>query len=203
MPSSFSFANGAVLMGGVSQAAASQPPALCKVFEMAEGMKANFTAAGLPYAFTEKGLTGNTFNAHRLLTYAASHSLATQDKVAESLFRAYFAEEQFPNDPQVLLAAALEGGLEESGARSLIEDENAMAEETRGELLVAQRYPKLTPTPPHCNAHCNLNPCRYQVSGVPFFLLSEGEGEDVREISLSGAQPPARFIQALERIETQ
>lgn len=115
------------------------PPALCKVFEMAEGMKANFTAAGLPYAFTEKGLTGNTFNAHRLLTYAASHSLATQDKVAESLFRAYFAEEQFPNDPQVLLAAALEGGLEESGARSLIEDENAMAEETRGELLVAQR----------------------------------------------------------------
>lgn len=153
-----------------------------EVFEMAERMKANFAAAGLPYVFTHDGLTGNTFNAHRLLTWAGQKSLETQDQVAEALFRSYFAEEKFPNDPEVLVAAAVEAGLDVAEARAFVEDESALAEETTKELHISRLY---------------------QVRGVPFFVLSEGEGDDAKKLALSGAQPPAQFVEALNQLSQE
>eukprot|EP00656_Telonema_subtile_P004876 TRINITY_DN12225_c0_g1_i3.p3 TRINITY_DN12225_c0_g1~~TRINITY_DN12225_c0_g1_i3.p3 ORF type:complete len:103 (+),score=27.65 TRINITY_DN12225_c0_g1_i3:227-535(+) len=44
-----------------------------------EGMKSTFERAGLPFAFTEDSITGNTFNSHRLISYAGSISDETQD----------------------------------------------------------------------------------------------------------------------------
>merc|ERR1712070_1358967 len=97
---------------------------------MSQGMKRNFDAVGLPYKFTEAGLTGNTFNSHRLIAYAGSKGADVQDKVVEELFLNYFAEEKFLNDPQVLVAAAVKAGIPEQEASHFVSDESQFAEQT-------------------------------------------------------------------------
>mmetsp|Transcript_5869 Transcript_5869/g.9108 ORF Transcript_5869/g.9108 Transcript_5869/m.9108 type:complete len:119 (+) Transcript_5869:140-496(+) len=66
-----------------------------RAFQMAAQMGQRFKAVGLPFQFTDKGITANTFNSHRLLTYAADkHGLAVQDRLSEELFLNYFGEEK-------------------------------------------------------------------------------------------------------------
>jgi len=137
--------------------------------QMAAGMKANFEAVGLPFVFTDKALTGNTFNSHRLLSKAYARSEETQDKVAEALFRAYFAEEKFLNDPEVLLAAAIEGGFDPAEAKEFVDNEEAFAAETMEELKVGREM---------------------GVTGVPYFIV---EVPGRKATAVSGAQPPEVF----------
>jgi len=98
------------------------------------GMKQTFAAAGLPYEFTDTSLTGNTFNSHRLIAYAGSISDETQDKVVEALFHAYFADSKFLNSPEVLIDAAVAGGIDHGTAKAFIEDESLHREDTAREL---------------------------------------------------------------------
>lgn len=39
-----------------------------------------------------EGLTGNTFNSHRLIAFAGRQSPETQDRAVEELFKAYFTQ---------------------------------------------------------------------------------------------------------------
>merc|ERR1712207_114189 len=83
-----------------------------ETMQMAEGMRQKFAAAGLPFNFKETDLTGNTFDAHRLLTAAYEKGgAAMQDKACESLFHSYFVDGRAPSDPAVLKAAADAAGL--------------------------------------------------------------------------------------------
>jgi len=147
-----------------------------KVMQMAEKMGANFAKVGLPYAFSDKGLTGTTFNSHRLIDLAGSKSPAVQDKVVEALFRAYFAEEKFLNDPSVLVAAAVEAGIDEAEAKAFVADESQRAAETRSDLEMGRQM---------------------QVSGVPYFVVSNDQGQ---KVALSGAQPPEQFQEVFQKL---
>lgn len=143
-----------------------------EVMQMSQGMKGNFDRAGLPYKFTDQSLTGNTFNSHRLIAYAYSMGADVQDKVVEHLFNAYFAEEKFLNDPEVLVEAALAGGIPEPVARSFVSDEIQFKEETDAELQIGRQM---------------------GVTGVPYFVLKNDDGQ---QVTLSGAQPPEAFVEA-------
>lgn len=148
-----------------------------QVLAMSNSMRANFEAVGLPYSFSDESLTGNTFNSHRLIALAGSKGPEVQDKVVEALFQAYFADDKFLNDPEVLVAAAVKGGcLDESGARAFVTDEDQMASQVHEELETGK----------------GMN-----VQGVPFFVLSNEAGQ---KVTLSGAQPAEQFVAAFGKL---
>lgn len=143
---------------------------------MMGGMKATFSGVGLPFNFTDKGLTANTFNAHRIMSYTYDKlGAAAQDKVAESLFNSYFNLELSPNDPQVLLEAAQTSGLPAEEVAKLLEDESFYAVETAAELEYGKKM---------------------RVNGVPFFVLQEDGTQ--KKLSVSGAQPQEAFVEAIQ-----
>lgn len=92
-------------------------PALCKKYGVSEQqMRANqqqllriAEELGLDFSGMEQRLTCNTFNAHRLLKWAAQFNLQTKLKLA--LFQAYFGQGVSVNDPAVLLACVKDVGL--------------------------------------------------------------------------------------------
>jgi predicted DsbA family dithiol-disulfide isomerase len=60
----------------------------------------------------------NTFDAHRLLHWAGTQG--RQAELKNALFTAYFTNGQNPGDPDVLAAAAVAAGLDETAARDVI-----------------------------------------------------------------------------------
>lgn len=143
--------------------------------QRSEMMRQKFAAAGLPYRFEETDLTGNTFNAHRLLTAAyAKGGAAAQDKVCEMLFKSYFAEGRAPSDPEVLKTAAAAIGLD---GEALVEDRTRSAAETNQEMAIGRSL---------------------GVSGVPHFVIkAEGSAQSQQ---VSGAQPPEYFDAVLKQL---
>jgi len=79
----------------------------------------------------------------------------------------------------VLLDAALEAGLREDVARRIVEDEQEFAAVTQEEMQIGKRL------------------C---VTGVPYFVLSNAEGQ---EMQVSGAQPPEQFEAAIKRLSSK
>jgi len=146
-----------------------------QMLQKAEGMKQNFARVGLPFKFTDQAITGNTFNSHRLLSMAHSVSEETQDKVVESLFRSYFAEEKFLNDPEVLIAAAIDGGIDPETARAFVQDESQLRDQTDREMEYGKQQ---------------------RVTGVPHFVI-EYNG---KRASLGGAQPPEAFEKVFQQM---
>ena len=49
-----------------------------------------FSKVGVKY--TVEGLTGNTFDSHRLIAFAGRQGADVQDRLVEQLFRAYFEQ---------------------------------------------------------------------------------------------------------------
>jgi predicted DsbA family dithiol-disulfide isomerase len=74
-------------------------------------------ADGLEYHLTE-GLTGNSFDAHRLLHLAAERGVA--DAVAERFFRAQFTEVRSLFDTESLVGLAAEAGLDPAEAAGVL-----------------------------------------------------------------------------------
>lgn len=145
---------------------------------MMKGFKGNFDRAGLPFTFTEHGLTGNTINGHRIVSYARHvGGAAMQDVVMEELFKNFFADEAFVNDPKVLLAAALKGGIPEADAQKLVADDNMFLKETLAEMSIGKQL---------------------RVSGVPHFVISK-EGKQ-GGLQMSGAQPAEDFADAFQDV---
>merc|ERR1740121_1630824 len=131
-------------------------------------MRQKFEVAGLPFSFKETDLTGNTFDAHRLLTAAYEKGGASaQDKVAEMLFQSYFAQGRAPSDPEVLKAAAAAVDLD---GESFVADAAKGADEVKQEMMIGRK----------------LN-----VTGVPHFVIKT-EGATTPQ-QVSGAHPPESF----------
>jgi len=144
-----------------------------QTFDRMGGMSAAFAEVGLPFKFTDAGKTGNTWNGHRLLSFAFHKGGAKmQDVIAEELFLNYFGEEKFINDPDVLSAAARKGGLNEDDIKNLVEDPEFFSKETMEEMAYGKTL---------------------QVSGVPHFVLSNGRIKKV----VRGAQDAEVFAQVI------
>ncbi|MFT9670572.1 DsbA family oxidoreductase [Streptomyces rhizosphaericola] len=140
--------------------------------EEAAGMEANVAAnaraEGLGYR-TEGRDHGSTFDIHRLLHLAKARG--RQDELLTLAYRANFAEERSVFDDDVLLALAVEAGLDGEEARAVLADPEAYADEVRADEREA--------------AELGAN-------AVPFFVLD-------RRYGISGGQPTEVFVQALEQ----
>ncbi len=118
--------------------------------EAAQGMIDRMTrvgvAVGLDFRF-DRVQRGNTFDAHRLLCWAAGH--ARQDALKERLFRAYMHEGRSVSDHAELVALAADVGLPPDEARAVL-DEGRFADEVRADEALAAEL---------------------GITGVPFFVI--------------------------------
>ncbi|MFF1560081.1 DsbA family oxidoreductase [Streptomyces sp. NPDC058279] len=135
---------------------------------MEEHVAAGARGEGLAYRVEGRD-HGNTFDIHRLLHLAAARG--RQEELLDLAYRANFAEERSVFDPEVLVALAVEAGLEETEARTVLADDSAYADEVRADEREA--------------AELGAN-------AVPFFVLD-------RRYGISGGQPAEVFTQALEQ----
>jgi predicted DsbA family dithiol-disulfide isomerase len=92
-----------------------------RVREMDQNMETMAAAEGLEYHLTEKGQSGNTLDAHRLVHLAASHD--RQDQMMERLYKAYFTEQRSVFDVESLLSLAMEEGLDATEVRQALESD--------------------------------------------------------------------------------
>jgi len=81
-----------------------------RVREMDQNMETMAAAEGLEYHLTDKGQTGNTLDAHRLVHLAKDHD--HEDQMLERLYKAYFSEERSVFDVESLVSLAVEEGLD-------------------------------------------------------------------------------------------
>lgn len=125
--------------------------------------------------FSMGGNTGPTVDGHRLAVYAESESLDKQNVFMENIFRAYFCEEKAPCDRDVLLAAADAAGLDPTKTREVLDAPAAQLSELDEQLSRFSRG----------------------VTGVPFFIISDGK----RRVKMSGAQPPEQFMEVFEDLD--
>ncbi|WP_329529951.1 DsbA family oxidoreductase [Streptomyces sp. NBC_01450] len=112
---------------------------------------------------------GNTFGIHRLLHFAKTSGL--QVELMDLAFRVNFADERSVYDRETLVSLAVEVGLDEAGARAVLDDPDAYAEEVRTDERLA----------------ADLG-----ATGVPFFVLN-------RRYGVSGVQSAEMFTQSLEQ----
>ncbi|XMN09820.1 DsbA family oxidoreductase [Streptomyces griseobrunneus] len=135
---------------------------------MEANVAANAQAEGLGYR-TEGRDHGNTFDIHRLLHLAKARG--RQDELLTLAYRANFAEARSVFDDDVLLALAVEAGLDADEARSVLADPEAYADEVRADEREASEL---------------------GANAVPFFVFD-------RRYGISGGQPSEVFVQALEQ----
>jgi predicted DsbA family dithiol-disulfide isomerase len=115
-------------------------------------MEQRAAADGLEFHLTAIGLTGNTFDAHRLVHLARQRG--RQDATVERFFRAYFTEQRSLFDRQSLEALAADAGLDAGEARAVLEG-SGYAEGVDADVTEARRL---------------------GVSGVPFFVFDRRLG---------------------------
>jgi predicted DsbA family dithiol-disulfide isomerase len=106
---------------------------------------------GLEYHL-ENARRGNTFDAHRLLHFAASRQLG--DRATERIMHAYFSEALTVGDRAALARLAPEFGVAESDALAMLESD-AYADAVRADEARAAAF---------------------GISGVPFFVFDEKSG---------------------------
>lgn len=121
----------------------------------AAAMNARVTAvareAGLEYRLTY-ARPGNTFDAHRLLHFAAARQLG--DRATERIMHGYFSEELAIGDHAALARLAPEFGIDESEALALLESD-AYSDAVRADEARAAGF---------------------GINGVPFFVFDEKTG---------------------------
>ncbi|MDP2760942.1 MAG: DsbA family oxidoreductase [Sideroxyarcus sp.] len=120
--------------------------------EQAEAMNARVTEAakevGLEYHL-ESARPGNTFDAHRLLHYAASRQL--DDVASERLLQGYFSESLAVGDIQALARLAPEFGITEQEAMSVLKSDDYATAVRADEARAAE----------------------FGITGVPCFVIDE------------------------------
>lgn len=105
---------------------------------------------GLP--MSSERYTANTFDAHRLLHYAASKG--KQEELLHALFAAHFADNEIVDNIDTLVKIASEHGLDGAEVRQVLESD-AYSAEVRADLQRAASF---------------------GITGVPFFVLNEEFG---------------------------
>ena len=124
-------------------------------------------AEGIRFVFDRIARTPNTVDSHRLIAFAGERGV--QDQVVEALFRRYFEQGEDIGDGAVLVAAGVDGGLDEDEVRRFLAGSDGM-EAVRRESESASRM---------------------GISGVPCFVFED-------RYAVSGAQAPDVFERAFE-----
>lgn len=88
--------------------------------------------AALGFAFNARGRIHNTFDAHRLLHWAALEDAGKARALKHALLRAYFTDGEDVSAPEVLARVAGEAGLDAAQARQVL-DSGAYADEVRAQ----------------------------------------------------------------------
>lgn len=114
----------------------------------------------------------NTFDAHRLLHWAGEQG--RQRALKERLFRLYFSEGGNPSDPEQLIAAAADVGLDIQEARTVLTS-GRYADDVRAEERAAFSQ---------------------GVNAVPAFIINQ-------KYLIMGGQPPEAFERALRSIAAE
>ena len=143
--------------------------------QIRQTISARGAEVGFAFAPDGRGRVYNTFNAHRLLTWAevekASLGEGAQRKLKIALLTAYQGRAERIEDFDVLLACVAEAGLDTAAARQVLESD-AYADEVRE---VEQMYQ------------------RAGVSSVPAIIINE-------QYLISGGQPVEVFEKSLREI---
>ncbi|MCZ7535675.1 MAG: DsbA family oxidoreductase [Acidimicrobiia bacterium] len=128
------------------------------------------TAEGIEFRF-DRALRVNTFDAHRLLAWAADEGLPVQNRLADLLFSAYFEDGENVADRSTLRAAAVSAGLDGDQAARVL-DGDKYEDEVSDDLRTAVDL---------------------QVTGVPAFFVGES-------LFIPGAQEVKTMVALLDRV---
>mgnify|MGYP003703624399 CR=1 FL=1 len=128
-------------------------------------------AVGFEFSADGRGRIYNTFDAHRLLCWAGYHDADRQVALKMALLRACHRDRQAMDDPQVLLAAVAEAGLDVDAARAVLVSGELADEVREQEAFYAS----------------------HGISAVPAVIVND------RHL-ISGGQPPQVYAQALRDI---
>ena len=132
-------------------------------------------AVGFAFKAGGRGRIWNTFDAHRLLHWATVEGTPGQAlALKKALLTAYQGRAENPSDPTVLLAAAVEVGLDADRARAVLQT---------GEFADAVREQE-------------AEWAQLGIRSVPAFIVN-------RKHLISGGQPPEVFVQALRQIAAE
>jgi predicted DsbA family dithiol-disulfide isomerase len=85
-----------------------------------EAIRERGAAVGFEFRKEGRGRIYNTFDAHRLLHWAQLQGQERQHALKKALFKAYFTDGRSPEDPEVLVQAATEAGLDAARAREIL-----------------------------------------------------------------------------------
>lgn len=108
-----------------------------RMAEMRETVRSRAAAVGFTINQDSNSRIYNTFDAHRLLHWAAGSG--RQQQLKRALFKANFTDGADVSDPQVLLAAAASAGLDAEQAREVLESGRHAAEVRAAEQLWLSR----------------------------------------------------------------
>lgn len=89
-----------------------------------EAIRQRGAGVGFTFGLGKRSRIYNTFDAHRLLHWAGLQSADAQRQLKHALFRAYFTDGMSPGDHAVLLAAAIEAGLDANAARAVLDSDD-------------------------------------------------------------------------------
>lgn len=106
-----------------------------KAEEMNQGITAQAAALGLDFHMDTMKLT-NTFDAHRMIHFAASHGKMSEMK--EAIFKAYFTDSKHVGDHETLHSIAVELGLNSVAAREVLAGDHYAAEVRADEQSAAE-----------------------------------------------------------------
>lgn len=139
-------------------------------------MSAYGRACEPPINFKFGGTVANTIDAHRAIQhFQEGKGEAVARKIVDSLYSQYFENERHPSSAETLLTACKEAGLDESEAKSFIDDEYEDLQEVK--MLVREQA---------------MN----GVDAVPYVMF---EGKR-RDITLQGAKEVAEYVKTMEQI---
>ena len=133
-----------------------------------EQMARDAAGVGLDFQW-ERLRGGNSYDAHRLIHLA--RSLGREDEVTERVMRAWYSQGAAIGDREVLVALAVEAGLEEAPVREALEGDD-FGIDVRTDLALAGQI---------------------GITSVPTFVLDQKYG-------VSGAQPVETLLGALRQV---
>jgi predicted DsbA family dithiol-disulfide isomerase len=134
-------------------------------------VKAAGQAAGLELDIDGITLQPNTLAAHALLAFAQQqYGLDAGHAVKERLLKAYFIENRFIGDVEVLVQIAIDAGLDGDAARAFVTDPEQLQNVAAADTRVREMG----------------------ISGVPFFIFNQ-------KVAVSGAQDPANLLAAMQQ----
>ncbi len=137
--------------------------------EIYERVRAAGRSAGLELDIDGITRQPNTLAAHALIAFAQQGDAALGNDVKERLLKAYFVENRFIGDVDVLVQIAREAGLDADAARACITD----------------------PAPLQAVADADAKARGMGIGGVPFFIFNH-------KLAVSGAQDPATLLAAMQ-----